>query len=58
MTYAKLLEELKGLTPEQLNCDATIHVIDIDEYYEVKGLDFADEDYVDVLDEGHPFLYI
>ena len=52
MTYARLLEELKGLTPEQLNCDATIHIIDIDEYYAIKGLD------VDVLDEDHPFLYI
>lgn len=58
MTYAELLEKLKGLTLEQLNCDATIHIIDIDEYYTIKGLDFADEDYVDVLDEDHPFLYI
>ena len=55
MTYAKLLEKLKELTPKQLNCDTTIHLTDIDEYYAIKGLDFAEED---VLNEDHPFLYI
>ena len=58
MTYAKLLEELKGLTPEQLNCDATIYLIDINEYFGIGGIDFTDEEDCDVLDNAHPILFI
>ena len=57
MTYAKLLEELKKLTPEQLNMDTTIHISDIDEYFGVYGIDITDES-CGVLDENHPFLFI
>lgn len=58
MTYAKLLEELKKLNPEQLDMAATIHIDDIDEYYGIHGFDFTDETKCDVLDDKHPVMFI
>ncbi len=35
ITYAKLLEKLKKMTPEQLRMTVTVHIAADDEYYGV-----------------------
>jgi len=58
MTYRQLIERIAGLTDEQKDQDVTIHVKEIDEYYQVSG-DFktADRELL-ILDEGHVFLEV
>lgn len=59
MTYAELLEQLKNLSPSQLNCDVTIEVpIDFgpNGFYPAE-LKICGEDH-DVLDENHPVLLV
>ena len=54
--YRQLLDALKGLDDEQLDCDLII-VDANDEYIPVKvSLEFEQDD--DVLDFGHPWLSI
>ncbi len=55
MTYRELRNDFANLTEEQLDCDVTIYVSQIDEYYPVLGGFSATED--GVLDQGHPYLY-
>jgi hypothetical protein len=50
-TYRELLDELKNLTKEQLDCDVTIQVED--EYYP-GSLWIIDND--DILDTDHPVI--
>ena len=56
MTYRDLLNALDKLTDEQLDCDLSVYVPGIDEYYEAQ-FDFSSEE-GDVLDEGHPIFVI
>ena len=56
MTYKQLLEELQSANEEQLSQDATVHLMDDDEYYPVHAVCVAVEDECDVLDEGHLVL--
>ena len=56
MTYKKLQRELTRLTDEQLDTDVTILITDVEEFYQVKVLDFTEEG--DVLDAEHPILII
>lgn len=58
MTYSKLLDELKELSPEQLDRTVTLLVDDVDEYYDINGMFISTSDDTDVLDSGHPVLYI
>lgn len=58
MTYSKLLDELKELSPEQLDRTVTLLVDDVDEYYDINGMFISTSDDTDVLDNGHPVLYI
>lgn len=55
MTYGELLEVLNRMTPQQLQQDVTIY--DNDEYLGGWSLKTAGDEN-DVLDTGHPYLYI
>lgn len=55
MTYQELLNQLQSLNEEQLQQDVTVCDAD-DEYFKVDGLDYANEAFNDVLDNGHPYL--
>jgi hypothetical protein len=54
-TYRELRAELDTLTEEQLDSDVTIQTPD-DEFFGNINLTFSEEN--DVLDEGHPYLYV
>ena len=54
LTYRQLLEWLKKMNDEQLDSSVSVHVRDVDEYYPVEALAFAEED--DVLSKGDPFI--
>jgi len=59
MTYRELSEYIENLTEEQKNCDVTVYVSGVDEYYSLVG-DFPalESDHDDVLDKDHPYLVI
>jgi predicted HAD superfamily phosphohydrolase YqeG len=57
MTYRELLEELKQLTPTQLEQDVTVYLSDLDEYIAAWEVGVADEEQ-SVLDEDHIFLTV
>lgn len=56
LTYRKLLEQLKTLSDEQLNCLVTIVEGDNGEPYYYGKLRFADPNDNDILDANHPYL--
>lgn len=56
ITYREILTVLQQLTPEQLDCTATVFVRGIDEYYPVQSFGTTTES--DVLDENHPYFLI
>lgn len=56
MTYKELAKSISNMTEDQQNCDVTVYVEGLDEFYPVKVLDF--QDISDVLDEGHPVLIV
>lgn len=56
MTYEKLLEALKRLSPEQLAQNVTVYSQVAEEYYPVKSM--LEEHNTDVLDNGHKYLVI
>ncbi len=61
MTYRELIAELGKLNSEQLDCDVTVHLREIDEFYAVVTdypLCLAVGTVEDRLDEGHPYLVI
>ena len=53
MTYRELIEQLKKLTEEQLDCDVTVQDLYEEEYY---SADFDTVVESDVLDEDHPII--
>ena len=53
MTYRELIEDLKKLTKEQLDCTVTVEDINYGEYY-AGDFDILVES--DVLDEDHPII--
>ena len=55
MTWEELKIFIENMTDEQKNTDVTICISD-DEFSMVKSLEFAEEEFCDVLDDGHPFL--
>ena len=55
MTYRELRDKLDELTPEQLDCDVTLHDLD-DEYCPISSLETYDTE--GVLEPDHPFLEI
>jgi len=62
MTYAKLLQRLQQLTPEQLAQDVTVYDVSSDETYAVQDHSVGGEEAPDevtpagVLDDGHFYL--
>jgi len=56
MTYKELLERLKGLSEEQLNCDVTVYDDYGDEYH--GWVEFGIVEETDVLDKDHPILIL
>ena len=59
MTYRTLLtklNQLAGQNPERLNDSVTVYDPALDEYFDADKLEFADEKFNDVLDNGHPFI--
>ena len=57
MNYKTLLEQLQGLTPEQLEQTATVYCRDYDEYFIITAIGETDES-CDVLDSGHKILKV
>ena len=59
MTYRELAEYISNLTDEQKDCDVTVFVSGVAEYYSLVGDYPATEaESSDVLDENHPYLVI
>lgn len=56
MTYKELRDKIDKMTDEQKNCDVTLFDSDIEEFFALDHLKFANENDCDVLDHGHPFL--
>jgi hypothetical protein len=56
MTYKQLLQYLSGLPEEVLQQTATVYLHQTDEYIQVFGLSFTEEN--DVLDENHLVLEV
>jgi hypothetical protein len=55
MTYKELLEQLRELTPVQLEQNVSVHLLEIDEYIPVWAVGVAVE-VQSVLDEDHIVL--
>lgn len=67
MTYRELLIELENMSNEQLNCDVTVYVNEIDEFMPLSSnpwcfggqqIAFAQAHLHDVIDPDHPFLVV
>lgn len=58
MTYKQLLEELQQLPPECLEDTATVYDSYTDEYTAIVDTDVANEEFCDVLDQGHFYLIL
>lgn len=56
MTYRKLAQVLSTFSDTELDMDVAIYVANMDEFFELAGVDKMDE--CDVLDEGHPYLVV
>lgn len=57
MTYKQLSESISKMTEEQQNCDVTVFVRGVDEFYPTSHELFINKE-SDVLDEGHPYLQV
>lgn len=57
MTYAQLAEEIARMTPEQKECNVTVYVPGVDEFYPIDVVSYATPE-CDVLDPNHPILNI
>jgi hypothetical protein len=58
MTYKDLLEELQNMDEKQLEETVTVYDTYTDEYTAVIDVDRANEQFCDVLDEGHTYLIL
>jgi len=56
MTYKDLLEELQKLDEKELEQTATVYDSYTDEYTAIIDTDRANEEFCDVLDEGHLYM--
>lgn len=55
MTYRELMNTIKELNDEQLDCDVSIFNVSIEEYFPATGFGLTDG-VADVLDPYHPFI--
>ena len=60
MKYRDLLEELKELTPEQLDSDVTIELVESEEVFSSTNgdVDFKIATETDIIDEDHPIILV
>ena len=60
MTGEQLKQELATWTKEQLEQDATVYIVAIDEFYQVEQVSEANGKYPDggILEHGHKYLVI
>ena len=60
LTYRKLLEILKDLPDNELDNTATVCLLNVVEAYGISGFNHVsdDDNFSDILDVGHPILYI
>jgi hypothetical protein len=59
MTYKQLAEHiLNDFSEEQKESDVSVFVKAVDEFYPLDQICIAEEELVDVLDDGHPFLMV
>jgi hypothetical protein len=65
VTYRDLEKFISNMSDEQKNCDVTIFVSGVDEFYSLIDADtnnilypMCEADETDVLDIGHPYLTI
>ena len=56
MTYKRLAEHIKGLSPEQLDEDELVYNKSLHEFYEVKHFSYATEDNNDHMHANHAYL--
>ena len=56
MTYKELLEQLQNLPQERLEDTVTVFDSYTDEYTAIIDTDVANEEFCDVLDQGHFYL--
>jgi hypothetical protein len=56
MTYKELLEQLQNLPQERLDDTVTVFDSYTDEYTAIIDTDVANEEFCDVLDQGHFYL--
>ena len=58
MTYKQLLEQLQQLSPERLEDTVTVYDSYTDEYTASIDTNVANEEFCDVLDQGHFYLIL
>jgi hypothetical protein len=63
MTYKELAKSISNMTEDQQNCDVTVYVQMLDEFYPIQSFlysmkVFEFQDKSDVLDEDHPLLVV
>lgn len=58
MTFKQLAVEIGRLTEEQQNCDVTVFVRGVDEFYPVTDRLLVSGPEEDVLDENHPYIEV
>lgn len=58
LTYRQLLQKLNELRPHQLDCNVTVYIPRVEEYYPVESFKLATSVHCDVLDAGHPYMVV
>ena len=58
MTYRELAEYISNLSEEQKDCDVTVFISGVEEYYSLSQYPVVEADGDDVLDDGHPYLAV
>ena len=56
MTYKRLMEHIKGLSPKQLDEDVLVYNKSLHEFYDVKHFAYATADNNDHMEAEHAYL--
>lgn len=58
MTFKDLAEQINSMTDEQKNCDVSVYVHDMDEFYPLEDSILFSAPEPDVLDPNTPYLQV